>query len=146
MDLKDTFLAVQNASRKLRLLNEELINEVLNAISLEISIDADYILSENAKDLERMDPSDSKYDRLKLTKDRLNSIADDIKNVSTLPSPLGRVLMQTIRPNGMTLTKVSVPFGVIGIIYEARPNVSFDVFSLCFKSGNACVLKVGSDA
>ncbi|KAA6304474.1 glutamate-5-semialdehyde dehydrogenase, partial [termite gut metagenome] len=69
-----------------------------------------------------------------------------IRSVSTLPSPLGRILLKTTRPNGMKLTKISVPFGVIGIIYEARPNVSFDVFSLCLKSGNACVLKGGSDA
>ena len=146
MDLKSTFQAVQNASRKLRLLNDERINEVLNAIATEISVEVEYILSENKKDLERMDSSNPKYDRLKLTKERLDGIAADIKSVVSLPSPLGRVLVETERPNGMKLTKVSVPFGVIGIIYEARPNVSFDVFSLCLKSGNACVLKGGSDA
>ena len=146
MDLKSTFQAVQNASRKLRLLNDERINEVLNAIATEISVEVEYILSENKKDLERMDSSNPKYDRLKLTKERLDGIAADIKSVVSLPCPLGRVLVETERPNGMKLTKVSVPFGVIGIIYEARPNVSFDVFSLCLKSGNACVLKGGSDA
>ena len=146
MDLKSTFQAVQNASRKLRLLDDERINEVLNAIATEISVEVEYILSENKKDLERMDSSNPKYDRLKLTKERLDGIAADIKSVVSLPSPLGRVLVETERPNGMKLTKVSVPFGVIGIIYEARPNVSFDVFSLCLKSGNACVLKGGSDA
>ena len=93
-----------------------------------------------------MDKNDPKYDRLKLTEERLKDIATDTRNVATLPSPLGRVLKETIRPNGMKLTKISVPFGAIGIIYEARPNVSFDVFSLCLKSGNACVLKGGSDA
>lgn len=93
-----------------------------------------------------MDPADPKFDRLKLTEQRIEDIAADIRNVASLPSPLGRVLAETVRPNGMKLTKVSVPFGVIGIIYEARPNVSFDVFSLCFKSGNACLLKGGSDA
>ena len=127
-------------------MNDERINEVLNAIATEISVEVEYILSENKKDLERMDSSNPKYDRLKLTKERLDGIAADIKSVVSLPCPLGRVLVETERPNGMKLTKVSVPFGVIGIIYEARPNVSFDVFSLCLKSGNACVLKGGSDA
>ena len=93
-----------------------------------------------------MDKNDPKYDRLKLTEERLKGIAADTRNVATLPSPLGKVLKESVSPNGMKLTKVSVPFGVIGIIYEARPNVSFDVFSLCLKSGNACILKGGSDA
>jgi glutamate-5-semialdehyde dehydrogenase len=104
------------------------------------------VLVENVKDLEHMSPSDPRYDRLKLTEDRLLSIAADVRNVSRLPSPCGRVLSESVRPNGMRITKVSVPFGVIGIIYESRPNVTCDVFSLCLKSGNACVLKGGSDA
>jgi glutamate-5-semialdehyde dehydrogenase len=105
-----------------------------------------YILEENEKDLSKMDIGNPKYDRLKLTADRLQGIASDTRNVAALPSPLGRVLKDVVRPNGMHLRKVAVPFGVIGIIYEARPNVSFDVFSLCLKTGNACVLKGGSDA
>ena len=106
----------------------------------------DVLLEANAEDLRRMNPSDPKYDRLKLTPDRLKGIASDMMNVASLPSPLNRILEETVRPNGLRLRKVSVPFGVIGIIYEARPNVSFDVFSLCFKSGSACVLKGGHDA
>ena len=93
-----------------------------------------------------MDSADPKFDRLKLTAERIEGIAADIRNVVSLPSPLGRVLSETTRPNGMRIKKVSVAFGVIGIIYESRPNVTFDVFSLCLKSGNACVLKGGSDA
>lgn len=93
-----------------------------------------------------MDPANPKYDRLKLTEERLAGIAGDMKNVASLPSPLGKLLSETTRPNGMVIRKMTVPFGVIGVIYEARPNVTFDVFSLCFKSGNACVLKGGSDA
>ena len=93
-----------------------------------------------------MDPMNPKYDRLKLTEERLAGIAEDMKNVASLPSPLRRLLSETVRPNGMVIRKVAVPFGVVGVIYEARPNVTFDVFSLCFKSGNACVLKGGSDA
>ena len=146
MKLNETFIAVQAASRKLALLSDETINQILNAVADAAIAETPFILNENAKDLARMDKANPKYDRLKLTAERLEGIAADIRNVATLPSPLGRILKETVRPNGMKLTKVSVPFGVIGIIYEARPNVSFDVFSLCLKSGNACILKGGSDA
>ncbi len=145
-NLNETFAAVQAASRELALLNDDIINQILNAIADAAIAEASFILAENEKDLARMDKNDPKYDRLKLTEERLKGIAADTRNVATLPSPLGKVLKESIRPNGMKLTKVSVPFGVIGIIYEARPNVSFDVFSLCLKSGNACILKGGSDA
>lgn len=146
MNLNHTFAAVQAASRKLALLTDEEINRILKAVADAVIAETPYILAENEKDLARMDKSNPKYDRLKLTEERLKGIADDMRNVATLPSPVGRILKETIRPNGMKLTKISVPFGVIGIIYEARPNVSFDVFSLCLKSGNACILKGGSDA
>ena len=145
-NLNETFAAVQVASRELALLNDNAINQILNAVADAAIAETPFILAENKKDLARMDKNDPKYDRLKLTKERLKGIAADTRNVATLPSPLGKVLKESVRPNGMRLTKVSVPFGVIGIIYEARPNVSFDVFSLCLKSGNACILKGGSDA
>ena len=145
-NLNETFAAVQVASRELALLNDNVINQILNAVADAAIAETPFILSENEKDLARMDKNDPKYDRLKLTEERLKGIAADTRNVATLPSPLGKVLKESVRPNGMRLTKVSVPFGVIGIIYEARPNVSFDVFSLCLKSGNACILKGGSDA
>ena len=145
-NLNETFAAVQVASRELALLNDDVINQILNAVADAAIAETPFILSENEKDLARMDKNDPKYDRLKLTEERLKGIAADTRNVATLPSPLGKVLKESVRPNGMKLTKVSVPFGVIGIIYEARPNVSFDVFSLCLKSGNACILKGGSDA
>jgi len=146
MSITDTLLQVRQASRALPLLEEERINEVLRAVSEMILNRTDVLLEANAEDLRRMNPSDPKYDRLKLTPDRLKDIASDMMNVASLPSPLNRILEETVRPNGLRLRKVSVPFGVIGIIYEARPNVSFDVFSLCFKSGSACVLKGGHDA
>lgn len=145
-NLNETFAAVQAAGRELALLSDDIINRILNAVADAAIAETAYILAENEKDLARMDKNDPKYDRLKLTEERLKGIAADTRNVSTLPSPLGRVLSESVRPNGMRLRKVSVPFGVIGIIYEARPNVSFDVFSLCLKSGNACILKGGSDA
>lgn len=144
--MKTIFSAVKAASRTLALINDDTINRILNAVADACIQQTAYILEENRKDLQRMDPENPKYDRLKLTEDRLKDIVADIRNVATLPSPLGKVLKETVRPNGMKLKKISVPFGVIGIIYEARPNVSFDVFSLCLKSGNASILKGGSDA
>jgi glutamate-5-semialdehyde dehydrogenase len=134
------------ASRMLNLVDEDTIRKVLHELADEAEEHSGFILFENRKDLERMDSDDPKYDRLKLTAERISGIAADIRHVAALPCPVGRVLSETVRPNGMKITKVSVPFGVIGIIYEARPNVTFDVFSLCLKSGNACVLKGGSDA
>lgn len=146
MKLNETFLAVKLASRKLALMEEKLINEVLNAVADAAIRDKDIILAANSSDLQLMNPSDPKFDRLKLTVSRIEDIASDIRNVASLPSPLGKVLYEDVRPNGLKLRKISVPFGVIGVIYEARPNVSFDVFSLCMKSGSACILKGGSDA
>ena len=145
-NLNETFAAVQVASRELALLNDDIINQILNAVADAAIAETPFILAENEKDLARMDKNDPKYARLKFTEERLKGIAAGARDVATLPSPLGKVLKESVRPNGMRLTKVSVPFGVIGIIYEARPNVSFDVFSLCLKSGNACILKGGSDA
>ena len=146
MKLNETFLAVKLASRKLALMEEKLINEVLNAVADAAIMDKDIILAANSADLQLMNPSDPKFDRLKLTVSRIEDIASDMRNVASLPSPLGKVLYEDVRPNGLKLRKISVPFGVIGVIYEARPNVSFDVFSLCMKSGSACILKGGSDA
>lgn len=146
MKLNETFLSVKLASRKLALMEEKLINEVLNAVADAAIMDKDIILAANSADLQLMNPSDPKFDRLKLTVSRIEDIASDMRNVASLPSPLGKVLYKDVRPNGLKLRKISVPFGVIGVIYEARPNVSFDVFSLCMKSGSACILKGGSDA
>ncbi|MEI6755165.1 MAG: glutamate-5-semialdehyde dehydrogenase [Paludibacter sp.] len=138
--------AAVKASRTLNLINDETINQVLLALADQAIAETEQILAENAKDLAAMDKANPMYDRLLLSKERIAGIAADIRNVATLPSPLGKQLMATERPNGMQISKITVPFGVVGIIYEARPNVSFDVFSLCLKSGNACVLKGGTDA
>lgn len=141
-----TFEEALAASRRLNLIDEAKINSVLTRLADETVKSTDTILAANKKDLERMDPSNPKYDRLMLTKQRIADIASDMRNVASLPSPLGKTLATWTRPNGMTISKVTVPFGVIGIIYEARPNVTFDVFSLCFKSGSAVIMKGGSDA
>lgn len=146
MNLTATFKKVLNASRTLSLLSPDIINNTLMILASETEKSIDTILAGNKKDLDRMDKKDPKYDRLMLTPERLKGIVADLINVAGLPDPLGRILSQDVRPNGLKISRISVPFGVIGVIYEARPNVTFDVFSLCLKSGNACILKGGSDA
>jgi glutamate-5-semialdehyde dehydrogenase len=138
--------ATVNAARTLQLVDDKAISKTLLALADEIAIGSEKILKANAEDLAAMEKANPMYDRLLLNEQRLQNIAADIRNVAGLPSPLGKTLMETVRPNGMKISKITVPFGVIGIVYEARPNVTFDVFSLCLKSGNACVLKGGSDA
>ena len=146
MQLKETFEKVKRASKSLALLSDEQRNEILNAVADAIIYNKVRVLEANALDLAKMSKDNPLYDRLQLTPERLEGIAADMRNVATLPTPLGHVTKQKTLPNGLRLCRVSVPFGVIGMIYEARPNVTFDVFSLCFKSGNACVLKGGKDA
>ena len=146
MQLKETFEKVKRASKSLALLSDEQRNEILLAVADAIVQNKVRILEANAQDLAKMSKDNPLYDRLQLTDSRLEGIAADMRNVATLPSPLGHITKQKTLPNGLRLCRVSVPFGVIGMIYEARPNVTFDVFSLCFKSGNACVLKGGKDA
>jgi glutamate-5-semialdehyde dehydrogenase len=146
MAISGIFEQVCTASKTLNRLTDKEINAVLMDVADEAEKQTEYILAENQKDLDKMDPANSMYDRLQLTKERIAGIASDIRNVAGLPSPLGKTLRETVRPNGLKIKRVSVPFGVIGVIYEARPNVSFDVFSICLKSGNACVLKGGTDA
>ena len=146
MPYRELFEKALKASRTLNLFSVDTINEVLKKIADAAVKSTDFILRENQKDLTRMDDQDPKFDRLQLTAERIKSIAAEMRNVASLPSPVGKILSESVRPNGLKITKVTVPFGMIGIIYEARPNVTFDVFSLCLKSGNACVLKGGSDA
>ena len=146
MELTETFKRVKQASKSLALLTDEQRNTILNAVADAIIDYKERILVANEKDLAKMDPKNPLYDRLQLTEKRLDDIAGDMRNVASLPSPLGHITKEKTLPNGLRLCRVSVPFGVIGMIYEARPNVTYDVFSLCFKSGNACVLKGGSDA
>ena len=140
------FRIAKDASRSLALITDDKRNEILLAVADAIMENEKEILEANAKDLSRMDKENPLYDRLQLTPKRLADIAGDMRNVAALPSPLGKVISEKTLPNGLELKKVSVPFGVIGMVFEARPNVAFDVFSLCFKSGNACVLKGGRDA
>ena len=146
MQLEETFKQVKRASKRLALLTDQQRNEILLAVAKAITDHKERILNANTEDLSKMSTDNPLYDRLQLTDSRLEGIAADMRNVASLPSPLGHITKQKVLPNGLRLCRVSVPFGVIGMIYEARPNVTFDVFSLCFKSGNACVLKGGKDA
>jgi len=146
MDCTEIFNKTLKASRELNNLDVETINRALGRLADNAENNIQRIIAENEKDLAQMDINDPKYDRLKLTPSRIKNIASDIRNVANLESPLGKIIYDFKKPNGLRIKKVTVPFGVIGIIYEARPNVTFDVFSLCFKSGNACILKGGSDA
>ncbi len=146
MDLTTVFEGAREASRALALLTKEKINAILCDVAEAAEANITKILEANALDLAKMERTNPLYDRLLLTPERIKGIADDMRSVSTLYSPIGEELSRFTRPNGMEIRKVRVPFGVIGVIYEARPNVSFDVFGLCFKTANACILKGGSDA
>ena len=146
MTYTETFKRAKAASRSLALLTDDERNGVLRDVADAIVAGKEPLLAANAADLARMDAANPLYDRLKLTAERLDGIASDMRNVATLPSPLGIATCGRTLPNGLRIRRVSVPFGVVGVIYEARPNVTFDVFALCFKSGNACVLKGGKDA
>jgi len=146
MDCTPLFRNARKASRALSALDGDIIDHILVRVADAAIEKTDYILAENKKDLALMEESDPKYDRLVLTADRIKNIAYDIRNIAKMTSPIGHILSKETRQNGLVISRISVPFGVIGIIYEARPNVTFDVFSLCLKSGNACVLKGGSDA
>ena len=142
----EIFKRAKAAGRALAMIDDGKRNEILKAVAGAITTSKERLLEANAKDLAMMDRENPLYDRLQLTDARLEGIAADMCNVASLPSPLGLVTKERTLDNGLRLKRVSVPFGVIGMIYEARPNVTFDVFSLCFKSGNACVLKGGKDA
>ena len=146
MAIEDIFKEVKSASRSILKLGVDRINEIILAVADEVVNSSEAILEANARDLARMSPDDPKYDRLKLTRDRIEAIAADMRNVARLQSPVGRELNRSVLPNGLQLSRVAVPFGVIGVVYEARPNVTLDVFSLCLKAGSACILKGGSDA
>lgn len=146
MALENTFKKVKEASKTLALITDDKRNKILNAVADAIEENKDSILAANKSDLDKAGKDYAFYDRLLLTPERLDDIAADMRHVATLPSPLGKVLKDKTLDNGLHLKRVSVPFGVIGMIFEARPNVTFDVFSLCFKSGNAALLKGGKEA
>lgn len=146
MALENLFKSVQKASRSLAVMSNEKVNQILLDLADLAEQEIPFLLEENEKDLVRMEKSNPKYDRLMLTDQRIKDIASDIRNVASLDSPVGKILSEKKIDNGLNISKITVPLGVIGIIYESRPNVTFDVFSLCLKSGNATLLKGSRDA
>ena len=140
------FQKVRQAGRTLAGMGDARRRDVMLRLADAVDRECASLLKANASDLARMDAASPLYDRLMLTEGRVADIAAGIRHVAGLPSPLGKVTHDRVLGNGLHIRRISVPFGVIGVIYEARPNVSLDVFSLCFKSGNACVLKGGRDA
>lgn len=140
------FNEAQTAGREIANLNDAAIAGTLVAVADALDKNCEKILEANAQDCAKMSKENPKFDRLLLTRERLKSIADDMRKVAKLPSPLGKIISENQRPNGLKIRKISVPVGVIGVIYEARPNVTADVFSLCLKSGNVCILKGSHDA
>lgn len=146
MELFEQIRRVKSASASLALLNDDQRNEVLHDLAKALQLNSEKILMANQKDLQNLDKQSAFFDRLSLDEKRIEAIANDVESVTALPVPIGRILDTRIRPNGLSISKVSVPLGVVAVIYESRPNVTVDVFTLCFKSGNACILKGGKEA
>jgi glutamate-5-semialdehyde dehydrogenase len=138
--------AARGAARDLARCDDATVRAVLEDLAQRTMQAADEILGANRSDLARMPESDPKYDRLLLDRGRLQAICDDLRAVAALPCPVGEVLERRRLDNGLELSKVRVPMGVIAVIFESRPNVTFDVFALCLKTLNACILKGSSDA
>lgn len=138
--------AAQQAAAVVRRLTPDKKTNLLNRLSDVLAAHATDIIAENQKDLDRMSATDPKYDRLKLTESRVNDLAKSLREVAVLPDPANEVLLERTIEQGLQLKKITVPLGVVGVIYEARPNVTVDVASLCLRSGNACILKGGKEA
>jgi glutamate-5-semialdehyde dehydrogenase len=144
--LQNGLANARDASRELAACDDAAICSVIESLAIRTIESEASILQANRSDLSRMSESDPKYDRLLLNSSRLKDIASDLRSVAALPSPIGEVLEQKTLENGLELSKVRVPMGVIAVIFESRPNVTFDVFALCLKTRNACILKGSSDA
>src|SRR5690606_26232945 len=145
-NIQSQLLNARRAKQAIRVLSQEDKKNILNKIARELLDHKEDIIQENKKDLERMDPKDPKFDRLKLTDERINGLAQSVIDVSDLEDPTGQVLSSKILDNGLQIEKKTVALGVVGVIYESRPNVTVDVAALCLQSGNVCLLRGGSDA
>ena len=146
MDYNTIFAAARRAGTLLARTDTDRLGRVILRAAALLRANTEKLLAANALDLEAMAADSPMRDRLKLTPERIAAIASDMESVAGLPSPQGETLAEWPRPNGMTVRKIRVPFGVVGMVCEARPNVTADIFSLAMKTGNACVLKGGSDA
>lgn len=144
--IRKKFLAVKEASQLLASVDINVRNKILRDLARQLAESIDVILQANAQDLAKMPQTDPRYDRLELSATRIQNIANEVFKVVELPNPIGLILLEKMLPNGLLLKKISVPLGVVAVIYESRPNVTIDVFALCFKAGNACILKGGKEA
>ncbi|WP_131795801.1 glutamate-5-semialdehyde dehydrogenase [Fluoribacter gormanii] len=145
-DITDKLKATKHASYSLRFIDKEKRNQILVELANRLRSSANKIIEENKKDLVLTNEENPQYDRLLLTEERIKSLAADVETVAYLPYVDNVILDQKKLPNGLFIKKVSIPLGVVAIIYESRPNVTIDAFSLCFKTGNACILKGGKEA
>ncbi len=134
------------AAAEVRRLDDTQKKGILNRLAEILLENTEQIITENQKDLLRMDLADPKYDRLKLTESRIRDLAISLREIAQLPDPSGQIFLEKELDNGLKIKKIAVPMGVVGVIYEARPNVTIDVTALCLRSGNAVVLRGGSDA
>jgi glutamate-5-semialdehyde dehydrogenase len=146
MNLNSVLKKVKKASYQLQVIEESVVNEVLGELADALIAGSADILTANIRDLEKMDHDDPVYDRVELSGELINDIADSIRVIAEYDSPIGEILEERTADNGLKLSKVCVPVGVCGVIFEARPNVIVDVFALCLKSRNACVMKGGSQS
>jgi glutamate-5-semialdehyde dehydrogenase len=148
--MNDSILALlqdtKKAAAEVRRLSPTTKTALLQRLADVVENSVEKIMTENAKDLALMDKADAKYDRLLLSPARVRDLATSLREVALLPDPSGEVLLTKKLDNGLEIKKIAVPMGVIGVIYESRPNVTIDVASLCLRSGNACVLKGGKEA
>lgn len=148
-DLKSLGKRAVKAKYEMQMLDTKTKNEVLLKVAERLLADREAVLSANLEDIQKGEANGMHpglIDRLRLTDARIEAMAEGLRQIVALPDPVGEVLDSFIRPNGLEIKKVRVPLGVIGIIYESRPNVTADAFGLCFKAGNAVILKGGSDA
>lgn len=145
-NIQALLVQAQQASASIRNLTDGQKQEVLKYLAQLLQSHQQEIQTANQKDLVRMDDDNPKKDRLLLTPERIEGLAQSLHDVAALPDPSNHILYEKTLPNGLHIQKKSVPMGVVGIIYEARPNVTIDVAALCIRSGNACVLRGGSDA
>lgn len=145
-NLQQALAKVQKASRKFVMTEEKVVTKILLKLADLLEENVERILAENEKDLAKMDKNDAMYDRVLLNEKRIQAMAAGVREIAGYDSPVGIELEHRVLKNGLDLRKVSVPFGVVGVIFEARPNVVIDIFALCFKSRNACVMKGGSQS
>ncbi|MFA6992255.1 MAG: gamma-glutamyl-phosphate reductase, partial [Candidatus Gracilibacteria bacterium] len=145
MNLEVELKKTKQAGRKLVSVSDKEIAGVLIKLAGLLRKNRKSILAANRKDLLKINKNSSIYDRILLNDKRIDELADGLEIIAKYKSPIGRVLEEKTLKNGLKLKKVSVPLGVVGVIFEARPNITIDVFALCFKAKNACVMKGGSD-